>query len=336
MTIDHGTAMGHTVPAGPGMGTCHLIHHPSPRDHYLLDDLGPGEENFALAGEMPVAHPLFNDGPGRFHDAQIATETVREVGEFIGHRYFGVPDDRPGLFFRLALDLTDLSGWRSPHRHPGEGGVPVTTRIKVRPANVVDEVPRGLDFHIEILIDGLSCGTGAAGLVFLMPRIHRKHVEHVRRAQLAVPELDDSPDGPLRPATCAEVGRYLPENVVISEPTDCARGRLSTWVLTEGVNPVFEGDERQLTALHLMESLRQASLLAAGRAHGLPAERSMPVSCEVNFRGQADLDLPLRCVAVAGQLGRDTEGRPSVPVTLTVTQRRRTVAEARTRVVRDY
>ncbi|MGW7103619.1 AfsA-related hotdog domain-containing protein [Streptomyces sp. NPDC054838] len=344
MTVDNGTASPRTLdaravdgPAGDGRtlaGTRHLIHRPPSRAHYALDVPSLGEENFTLVGAAPVAHPLFNDGPAHFHDLQIATETMGEIGAFVGQRYYGVPEDRPGLFYRFALNLTDLAAWRSDG--PGAGPLPMATRIRARPANVVAEVPRGLDFHIEVSLGDRPCATGAAGLVFLMPRLYRRHVEHSRQALRAAPELDDAPDGPLRPAGAREVGRYAAENVVVSEPADASRGRISTWLLATGVSPVFAGEDGRLSGLHVLEALRQASLLAAGRAHGLAARRSTLGALQVHFRGQAERELPLRCVAVAGPLGRDGDGRPAVPVTLTLTQRRRAVAEARTSVVQDY
>ncbi|MFI7354946.1 AfsA-related hotdog domain-containing protein [Streptomyces avidinii] len=334
MTVDNGTTSTPTIHGHATAGTQHLIHRPPTRAYYALDAPSLGEENFTLVGATPVTHPLFNDGPGHFHDLQIATETVREIGEFVGHRYFGVPDDRPGLFYRFALDFTDLSAWRTDAG--GSRPVPLATHIRARPANVVAEVPRGLDFHLQVNIDGRPCATGSAGLVFLMPNLYRKHVEHSRKALQAAPEIDDAPDGPLRPADSAEAGRYAPENIVISEPTDVSRGRLSTWLLSGGVSPVFTGEDGQFSGLHLLEALRQTSLLASGRAHGLSPARSTLGACQVHFRGPAERDLPLRCVAVTGPLGRDDEGRPTVPVTLTMTQRRRAVAEARTSVVQDY
>ncbi|MFD9263214.1 AfsA-related hotdog domain-containing protein [Streptomyces sp. NPDC059538] len=334
MTVDNGTTSTPTIHGHATAGTQHLIHRPPTRAYYALDAPSLGEENFTLVGATPVTHPLFNDGPGYFHDLQIATETVREIGEFVGHRYIGVPDDRPGLFYRFSLDFTDLSAWRTDAG--GSRPVPLATHIRARPANVVAEVPRGLDFHLQVNIDGRPCATGAAGLVFLMPSLYRKHVEHSRKALQAAPEIDDAPDGPLRPADSAEAGRYAPENIVISEPTDVSRGRLSTWLLSSGISPVFNGGDGQFSGLHLLEALRQTSLLASGRTHGLNPARSTLGACQVHFRGPAERDLPLRCVAVAGPLGRDDEGRPTVPVTLTMTQRRRAVAEARTSVVQDY
>ncbi|MFF5338015.1 AfsA-related hotdog domain-containing protein [Streptomyces sp. NPDC013181] len=343
MTVDNRTT---SAPATHGLAAAaagsagaaqHLIHRPAARSYYGLDAPSQGEEHFTLVGDTPVAHPLFNDGPGRFHDLQIATTGVRDVGELVGPRYFGVPGDRPGLFYRFSLDLTDLSAWRTG---PAGGGVVMETRLRARPTQVVAEVPRGLDFHLDVRIDGRPCAVGSAGMVFLMPNLYRKHVAHARQSMRAAPELNDVPDAPPRPAGAAEVSRCAGENVVISEPVDASRGRLSSWVLSAPVSPVFDvtdpRQEGQFSGLHLLEALRQCSLLAAGRTHGLEPRRSTLGGCQVHFRGQAERALPLRCVAVAGPLDRDTEGRPSVPVTLTLTQQRWAVAEARTRVIQDH
>ncbi|MEV6110310.1 AfsA-related hotdog domain-containing protein [Streptomyces sp. NPDC051940] len=335
MTVENGPASIRTVPGSAVTGTSHLIHRAPVGDRYFLQAPSLGEENFSLAAELPVDHPLFNDNSGVFHDMLVATETIREVGEFIGHRYFSIPEDRPGLFYQFTLTVTDASAWRADPVRDADP-VPLTSHIRARPANVVNDVPRGLDFQLDVSVADARCAEGTARLVFLNSNVHRKHVEHTRRATLSTPELDDSPDGPLVPVDPAETGRRSARNVVISEPMRAAQGWLTSWLLTENVDPVFDTASGQLTALHLLEALRQSSLVAAGRAHGLRAESSTLGSIQVHFRGQAELDLPLRCVAVAGPLGHDAEGRSSVPVTLTVTQRRRSVAEARTVVIQDH
>ncbi|MQY14110.1 hypothetical protein SRB5_42720 [Streptomyces sp. RB5] len=333
MTVDKGTASIRTLPGSGVTGTSHLIHRTPARDHYFLDAPSLGEENFELAGELPLDHPLFNGGAGHFHDMLVATETIREVGELIGHRYFAIPADRPGLFYQFTLTLTDLAAWRDT----GAGDtLPLATRIRARPANVVNDVPRGLDFHLGLTLGDRPCADGTARLVFLNSQVYRKHVAHTRWAKLSAPELDDAPDGEPVAVAAAEAGRRDPDTVVISEPADTTRGWLTCWLLTEGISPVFGTAGGRLTGLHLLEALRQASVVAVGRTHGLDPDRSTLGSVQVHFRGQAELDLPLRCVAVAGPLGRDPEGRASVPVTLTVTQRRRAVAEARTAVIQDH
>ncbi|MEU2234658.1 AfsA-related hotdog domain-containing protein [Streptomyces vietnamensis] len=331
MTAGHRPATyTHGNEAAPFGTTRHLIHCPLSWDR-CLDAPGVGEEHFVIADHLPDGHPLFNDGPGSFHDVQVVTESVREIGEFVGHRYFGVPPERPGLFHAYGLDLTDLSAWRTGP----DGGSRLTTRLRATPVHVINGVPRGLTFHVEVSIDGRRCGTGSAGVVFLAPALYRSQLGYARPAEASPPEEDRAPLRASARADAASVGRSDPGNVLVGEAEQLSGGRLSARILTQGLGAVFAGADGRLPGLHLLESLRQTALLAAGRAHGLVAGRSTLAASQVQFRGSAATGAPLRCVAVPGPLERDPAGRPSLPVTLTLTQDRKAVAEARTVVVQD-
>ncbi|MFC8720619.1 AfsA-related hotdog domain-containing protein [Kitasatospora sp. NPDC057198] len=334
MTIESTAITGpHPAHGLLGRAARHLVHCPPSWDHYLLEAPSSGEERFLLTGDTPGAHPLFNDGPGHFHDPQLVTEAVREVGEFVGHQYFGVPSARPGLFYRVGLELTETAAWRR-----GSGPARMTTELRAVPGHVVDGVPRDLDFRLEVSLDDTPCATGTASLVFVMPGVHRRQLAHSRWAVRAAPELADEPDGPVRPVAPGAVGRGAAANVVLGEPVGFAGGRLSLWLLAPSDNPALGGStpDGHLSGTLLMEALRQAAVLTAGRTVGLVPERTLPASCRVHFRGFAEADLPVRCTAEPGPLGRDGAGRPAVPVTLTLTQNRRTVVEARTTVVQDF
>lgn len=323
-----------TAPVRPaaGDGNRHLIHCPSSWDHHLLDAPSLGEERFVLTGDLPVRHPLFNDGPGRFHDPQVTMEAVAEVCALTGHHYFGVPRDRTGLFHRFGVELTEPTVWRCR-----AGGVSrMAVDLTVAPAHFMNGVPRGLDLRWEVRIDDVPCATGGAGLVFLMPKLYRRHLTYSSRVLREAPEPADGPATRPVPVEPSAVGRARGENVVVGEPETDVRGRLRVWLLTEGVSPVITGLHDELTGTHLLESLRQAALLAAGRSGGLDPARCVMGRTEVNFRAQAGLDLPMRCVAVAGRRTRDAQGRTAVPVTLTVTQARRPVADAVLSVVQDF
>jgi hypothetical protein len=312
-----------------------LVHCPRSWDRYLPDAADPapggGPEDFLLTGELPLDHALLNDGPGRFHDPQAVTEAVREVGAELGYRYFGVPQDRPGLFHRFALELTDLDAWRVDPR----GGARIDTDLRAVPVNLVNGVPRGLEFRLDTRIDGRRCATGTAALVFLMPTLYRNFRAHERRTASVGPEQQDRPPGPVLAAAPGQVGRGRPDNVLVGALHRDRPGPLSTWVRSEGPGPLFAPQQEQLSSLHLLEALRQASLLSAGRSGGLDPARSTLASIEVRFRGPAEPGLPLRCTPVPGRPRRDRDGRGSLPVSLTLAQDHRTVVEARTVVVQD-
>ncbi|MBW5485970.1 AfsA-related hotdog domain-containing protein [Streptomyces bambusae] len=348
----------------------HLVHRPQPWEHTGPAAAPPAAEEFVLTGELPTGHPLLNDGPRHFHDMQAAAEMLREVGEFIGRDRFGVPAERSGIFYRVGIDVTDLAPWRVRAGAAGPGRL--TTVMRVRPDKVVDGVPRALEFRTALEIDEVPCGTGSANLVFLAPMVHRNHRTHSRRAAL---DAVRGPGGrphpaagstrmPVRepareqvrgsayesahesayefahdPVDAGEVGRGDPRNVLLHAPSALAHGRLSAAVHVPPHWPAGRcgGDgDGHVPALALLEALRQTSLLAVGRGHGMAAGRSTLAALQVHVRGYAEADLPMRCAAVAGRPGRDAEGRRTASLTLTLAQAGRTVLEATTTVVEDH
>ncbi len=341
MTVESTTATERGAELGHGTAARHLIHCPPSWDRYLLEAPGSSEEHFVLAGDLPAAHPLFNDGSGHLHDPQLLTDTVREIGEFVGHQYFGVPQDRPGLFHRFGLDLTGTAPWRTrpgPSPSPGPGPGPhrarLLTRLAVRPVHGMAGVPRGLEFRLETAIDDVVCATGSAGLVFLMPALHRNHVAQSRRALRTAPTERTSYEEHSWPVSPAEVGRRSEANVVVREDLAAAAGpgRLATWIVPRPDEPVFAGPGGGgLSGLLLLEGLRQSALLTAARSGLVDVDRAVLGSFDVRLTGYAAEDLPLRCTVVAEPVARGRE----LEAALTVTQNGRPVADARARVVQD-
>jgi hypothetical protein len=328
-------AADHLDADGPDAGSTvrHLVHCPAPAwAGSLLDGPSLSDERFILMSGIPADHPLYADGSRRFHDAQMACEAISEIGAFIGREYFGVPADRRGLYHRLSVDLTDTTAWRV-----GGGPARMAMEVVASPVNVLRGAPRSLDFQCTVKIDDSPCATGSAGLIFVPPMTHGKHQGYRSWAVRTAPMLRETPENAPRPVAAREVGRTEPGNVVLCEPDVSTVTRIGTWVLTGEGNPVFgPGDSEFLSGTLLLESLRQAALLTAGRSCGLLPERCTVSSFDLRFRGTAERALPLRCTAVPGLLAADAEGRPLVPVTLALTQHRRPVIEARTTVVQDF
>ncbi|MFF2902294.1 AfsA-related hotdog domain-containing protein [Streptomyces sp. NPDC057966] len=283
-----------------------------------------------LAGALPAGHPLFNDGPGRHHDLQATAEMVREAGEFIGHTHFGVPPARVGIFYRFDLRADDLTHWRV-----GRAPAQLDLELRVRPDKVVDDVPRVLDFFVAPRIDDVPCGSGSASLVFLAPVVHRSHRERSRAAVLAEAGRAGPgrlPDAPVAPG---DVGRGSPGNVLLHRPETPGHGRLSAEVRLPAAWSSGAGEGDPAPAHVLLEALRQTALLAAGHAYALKPAHSTLASLQVHFRGYAEPDLPMRCTAVWDRLGKDEEGRRTVPVGLSLVQAERAVLEATASVVED-
>ncbi|MET8690802.1 AfsA-related hotdog domain-containing protein [Streptomyces sp. NPDC004732] len=308
------------------------------------DAAGPagGEAEFALTGELPRGHPVFGDGPRRFHDLQAGAEMVREIGELLGQSLFGVPANRTGVFYRFAVRTPDIAAWRDT----GTGSPALlTTLLRVRPDKVIDGVPRALEFRTDLQLDDRPCGAGTANVVFLPPVVYRNHQARGRTSPPREPAAtggagrtaEDPPSADPPSVDPAEVGRAAPGNVLVHAPSEAAHGRLSAGIRPPAHWPLPRVTEHgHVPAAVQLEALRQTALLCAGRSHRFAPDRCALSSLEVHFRGYAEPAAPMRCAAVAGPCDRDAQGRRQVPVTLTLAQTGRAVLEAVVTVVEDF
>ncbi|WP_128382080.1 AfsA-related hotdog domain-containing protein [Streptomyces cavernae] len=313
------------------------MHRPRHFGPQVPDSADDRMQEFVLTGELPTAHPLFNDGHDRFHDMQAAMAMVRHVSGGIGQAHFGVAADRVAIFYRFGLETGDVGAWR---RHSGPGTL--TATLRVRPDKVISGIPRALEFDTHLEIDGVAAGTGSANLLFLAPMAHRSHREHSRHSALAAAGQqhpgaggEDTPEGAPGPAP-SEVGRASAANVLLRSPVTVNEHRLSAAVAPPDTWPTaLTRQDGTPSSVLLLEVLRQTALLTAHRLHGLDPRHSSPIALHTHFRGHAEPDLPLRCVAVAQAARQDTVGRPLVTLTLALTQAGRAVTEATVSVVED-
>ncbi|WP_441251012.1 AfsA-related hotdog domain-containing protein [Kitasatospora sp. McL0602] len=298
----------------------------------MLGTTGPTEQQFAVSALLPERHPLFNDGADLFHDLHSPAEVLRRTALFVSHRYFRVPQERPAVFAATEVAVTELEPWR---RTPGPTHLAMD--ITLSPADVVSGVPRGLECESTLYVEGRRCGTAAARLVFLMPRVYQNHRERGRvmsRSDFTGPaEGEQWTSAP--PAR--SVGRADQVNVVLGRPLLTPEGELVVEVVTDPRNEVYaEATTDHVPALVLIEATRQAALLLAGELHGFTAGSCVLGRWNARFQGFAEPDLPLHCRATAGELARSADGRPALPVALTLHQGTRQIAAVDTVVLQDY
>lgn len=316
----------------------HLIHRPNSVEGIMHGSTGPVEQQFGLSAVLPEHHLLFNDGPRLFHDLQIPAEALRRSALFVAHRYFRVPRERPAVFSMTEVAVHEVGAWRC-----GERLGHLAMDLTLHPVDVVNGVPRGLECESTFSVEGVTCGSAKARMVFLMPKVYRNHRERGRiasRPGTAEPAAPTSAsafgeDLPGRPRPEA-VGRTDPGNLVITGPQRQDDGTLLVQVAANPVHPVFYGvSVDHVPATVLMEAARQTALLLAGEQHGFAAGSCGLIRWDAHFQGFAEPDLPLHCTATSGALTREADGTPALPVHLVFSQGSRQVGTASVVVLQD-
>ncbi|MER5768694.1 AfsA-related hotdog domain-containing protein [Streptomyces sp. NPDC001985] len=308
----------------------HLLHRPVTPEGFLLDATAPVEQHFALSAELPDRHPLFNDGPGTFHDLLFAAETLRQATHFVAHQYFRVPAERPAVFVSSGVDIRELAPWRRTGR-PAHMSLDIT----LTPVDVVQGIPRGLDCRGGVAIDGVTCGSGTARLLFLMPRVYRAHRERGRRESLHGTAPAPRPLGRV-PVGPEPVGRGDARNVLVGPPLRAVDGEFVLPVAPAPGHEVFDaGPEGHIPGPVFLEASRQAALVVAAELHGFRPAHAVLTHWWASFRGFGEAGLPLTCTVNSRSPLRDGADRPMVRTRLTFSQGSRVLCTASATLLQD-
>lgn len=315
----------------PALGH-HLLHRPGTPEGVILGTVAPVAQDFTLSAKLPEHHPLFNDGPGVFHDLHYPVEAMRQSVLFVAHQYFRIPAQRPVVLASTSVESTDLEPWRR-----GGHTAQIAVDMTLHPIDVVNGVPRGLNCEGALSIDGVRCGAAKARMVFLMPNVYHNHRARGRAASRGITYGGYGEAHAQQRPSADVVGRSDPRNVVISTPTTTDDGRLCVSVSAETAHPVFTtAATDHVPAVVLLEASRQAALLAAGELHGFSAATCVVSRWGARFQGFAEIDIPLSCTVRAEEPGRDGAGRRVFPAAMVFSQGSRELATVTVEVVQDY
>lgn len=319
----------------------HLVHKPDSPEEFLLDAGMPVRQSFGFATELPDKHPLFSDTATPFHDLLFPVEALRQAALFAARQYFRVPGKRITAVSASGTEITDMTTWRR-----SGNGSRLALDLALTPVDVVTGVPRGLECEATVSIDGRSCGTADARLVFLSPGVYRGHREAGRRhsEESIAAGWHVEPAGVPAPE---QVGHHDARNVLVGlsaegeEPDE----RLLFPIDSEAANAVLSDGSGEVPPALFLEASRQAALLAAAELHGFVPSHALLTRWQATFRGFAEPGLPMYCAVrdasaedgadPARAMVRDAAGRPAASLRLMFLQGDREVARVSATVLQD-
>jgi hypothetical protein len=294
-----------------------LVHRSAVSEVFLTDLLPVGPQRAWCAAQLPLTHSYYSDHDQHqpLFDPLLLLESCRQAAIAGSHSHMGIPDGTTMIVDTFAYENTWLPGL-AVGDGPGELGVD-TVFVKETVART-GRLRRG-NVTQRLFVDGVRVGLHTMSVSFLKG----SQAAALRQAQRGTPApFTSSLRQEFPPATVApgSVGRGSPANVVLSRPEadpDGVRAEVTPWF---GNRSLFDHSYDHYPAMTLVESARQAALLATRTAS--PARRFHPTSFRARFLSYAELDEPLRVRTRARPTG---ERHPRHDVAFT--QSGRTVAE---------
>jgi A-factor biosynthesis hotdog domain len=270
-----------------------LVHRTALAEVYVADSVQTGEDEFALAVQVPRAHCVWFDRRAPYHDPLSTAEAARQGVYVVVHRHVGVPPRTTFSMQRLELRVVSLNAYRDDGRSPLQG---------VLALRLVERVGSGgafgsMYFEGRLSVGGAVAMTMAGDLAFMPPDDYAAlRAYHRRRNPLA------GPRGPVGgPAIAAfEHGRRDQRNSVLAGPDAdwTCDGAARYAVIVDQEHPSFF-DHRydHVPGPLIIEAYRQAAVVTAHRAGALPSPVAAITGCKVAFTDFAELDARIDCIA---------------------------------------
>lgn len=294
-----------TIPRG-------LVHKAGPEAVWLTDVGRLGDAGYYGIGQVPRTHAYLDDRVGVPHghcDLAMLVELSRQAGIAVTHRFLGVPESHPTIFMKLSITVTDPSptDWTP-------APAPVGVGVEILNIDERDGVPESFAADLVIVVDGRERARATTLWAAHEPTAYKGARADARQGK---PLDERAPSA--RPLPPEQVGRRNPDNVLIGEPERDGRTYRGPVVVDEQHPYFYEHPVDHIPGVLMLEAFRQAALVAATDAHGLPGADAVVVRCDARFTDFAENELPLDCEAKVADPDPDDDG-VTVPVRLRLEQ----------------
>ncbi|MEU5977247.1 ScbA/BarX family gamma-butyrolactone biosynthesis protein [Streptomyces sp. NPDC047315] len=292
-----------------------LVHRRAVSEVFLCGSAQVGQDEFAVAAQLPRAHALWSDRTDGRHDPLMAVEAGRQAVILVGHAHYGLSGDLMMVARSSSMRVHDPEAFRDDGATPLEG----CFLLRRTDRELSDGGPSVLaltgDFYV-----GSSKAMSMSGTLVCTPK---DEYELLRAHSRARKTLTRSPVA-ARPLAAELVGRSTPRNVVIGELPDGA-GRLPAGagpgeragraIIADPRNPAyFDHPLDHVPGQLLLEACRQHAIEAAVGASALANPSCTVVACRVSFDDFVELDADAECSAVVHPPRADGTVRAEVEV----------------------
>lgn len=264
-----------------------LVHRDALGEVFLTDLRRIDGESYAAAAQLPRSHAYYGDHQLRpsFHDPLLLLEACRQANLAGAHRFYGVDEDNKFILTHLRLTLTHLRSLVV-----GPAPLPLVMRVRVANRKERDGRVTGLDYAIELSVDGMVIGTSEMGLRFKTPTDYLT-LRLSNRAGRALPSSANHPDvTPGTPVAPHLVGRSAPENVVLVDAaTSGATGSAGLRIPADHPS-MFDHPQDHLPGMVITEGARQLALFTALDVCGMSAAKVFPTDIDVRFTRFGELE----------------------------------------------
>jgi hypothetical protein len=300
-----------------------LVHKQAIEQVFLTDSAQRGEEEFAVAAQLPRTHLFFNEPNAcASYDLMLITELKRQATVAVAHRYMEVPYGHRFVWRWLSISLDE-------NARISDSCSRFVLEHTTRDREYRDGQLASWNADSDLFLDGEQIGRASVTCVVMPDPVYQRIRSKGRDRK---PIADAAPLDAIGPADPSEVGRINPSNVVIATPEEQDGGRLcADMVLDLGHPCFFDHELDHVPGMLLLETLRQTALAAVARKHGMDASELYMTAMEADFRDFGELELQLTSSAEVGPVEHG-DGPASAKVELGLHQAGEQITKAHGRV----
>lgn len=267
-----------------------LAHRRAVGEVFVTDSAQTGEDEFALAIQIPRGHSLWSDRRADYHDPFATGEAARQGSFVIIHQHLGIPVDLPFSMRTFGFTVDRLDAYHDGQRAPLDGIV----RYRLSDKRVSGGQLGSMRVDGEVTLNGVRAMTVGGDVVF-MPGGDYQALRAFQRARKPIePGTRPEPTPPLPPAS---VGRSDPRNVAIGPPAGPAGSRRFPLVIDKSHPSYFDHDYDHVPGPLCVEAFRQAAIVTAREAGVIPSPVVAMTGCQLAFDDFGEFEETLFCTA---------------------------------------